>query len=76
MIKVNECKFKQMQPYEYSMTCNEVRKNKEKMKSVFREENGTDEIIKMGIEDRMYLKYCEEIDVFLNNCRCLKIPPN
>jgi hypothetical protein len=51
-------------------TCDEVRFFSELWKKEFREKNLTDAFLKAGLPDRAYESFCNEIDEFLNNCKC------
>lgn len=53
-------------------TCDEVRKLHLDWKREFREQNGTDEIMRDGGRDKVYEAFCGEIDDFLEN-KCEKI---
>lgn len=53
------------------LSCDYVRKNISYMKSEFRKENLTDQIMKSGIIDKGYIKYCESLDNFLSQCQCV-----
>ncbi len=54
------------------MTCEDIRKNIDEMKFQFRNKNGTDILLKMGKVDRIYDKFCDELDNFLFQCKCKK----
>jgi hypothetical protein len=51
-------------------TCEKIRKVHLDLKNKWRQVNGTDEILKKGLRDRVYENYCNEIDDFLFQCRC------
>ena len=51
-------------------SCDDIRKNIDYMKADFRKSNGTDDILKSGLRDRAYTEYCEDIDNFLEQCKC------
>ncbi len=69
---MSECRLRQFK-HDGSietLTCDEVREKQYEMKEKFRKVNGTDQIMKRGRIDRMYVQYCESIDKFLNECKC------
>ncbi len=68
------CRIKHYHPDGYSklMTCEDIRKNIDEMKLQFRNKNGTDILLKMGKVDRIYDKFCDELDNFLFQCKCKK----
>lgn len=51
-------------------SCDEVRQLYEMWKEAFRKENDTDTIIKMGFTDPCYERYYQQLDEFLNQCKC------
>jgi len=51
-------------------SCSEVLSLKEQWKTRFREENGTDKILSMGMKDERYEEYSKSIDSFLDKCDC------
>ncbi len=66
------CRLKHFQADRSHITysCDEVRKKRKELKSNFRKENFTDQIIKNGGRDRMYEQYCDTLDNFLKQCKC------
>jgi hypothetical protein len=53
-----------------TFTCDEIRKKHYEMKKEFREKNGTDKLISLGMTDRIYVEYCKQLDDFMNQCKC------
>lgn len=51
-----------------------LRKNIESLKSDFRRKNGTDDILKKGLRDKSYERYCMQLDDSLDKCKCDEIP--
>ena len=67
------CKLRRfIDGYVVNNTCDEIRMYEEAIKSAFREENKTEEMIKMIGKDKVYENFCSQIDNFLNNCQCQK----
>ena len=55
------------------MGCQEVREKQEEMLADFRKANGTDKLLEMGMQDKVYAKYILEIRSFINQCKCPKL---
>lgn len=54
--------------------CHEIRRDIFDLKSEFKKINRSDEVIKLIGKDRMYDKYCSQLDDFLDQCKCNEIP--
>lgn len=51
-------------------TCDEIPVKTDAWLKEFREENATDTIEKSGRKDQAYERYKEEINDFINQCKC------
>jgi len=51
-------------------TCDEIRRNIDKMKATFREENSSEWVEKYMQVDKRYEEYAKELEEFLANCKC------
>jgi len=54
-----------------TFTCDEIREKHLDMKAEFRKLNRTDEVLAAGRMDAHYKQFCESIDNFLYQCKCV-----
>jgi hypothetical protein len=68
---MGKCKLKMVtQCGVNTYTCQEIRLLEKGFKDYFREANLTNEIQKLGKNDRYYQSYSRQIKEFLDECRC------